>query len=43
MVVAYQTEEQEDGIRAVAFLDGHVVGRVSAEEWEQMKAVSHIP
>lgn len=42
MVTYYEADPQDDGKRAVLFLDGHVT-RVEESEWQRLKAASHVP
>jgi len=42
MVLLYEDSPAPDGMRGVAFLDGHA-SRVSASEWEALKKSSKIP
>lgn len=42
MVIYYETAPEDDGLRAVLFLDGHVK-RLSGADWQQAKTASHVP
>ena len=42
MVTYYEASPDDDGLRAVLFLDGHVK-RVTEAEWQKLRLASHVP
>lgn len=42
MVVYYEAAPEDDGLRAVLFLDGHVK-RLAKADWQRVRTASHIP
>ena len=42
MVVYYEAAPEDDGLRAVLFLDGHVK-RLADADWQRVKSASHVP
>lgn len=42
MVVYYEAAPEDDGLRAILFLDGHVK-RLADTDWQRVRAASHVP
>lgn len=42
MVIYYEAAPEDDGLRAVLFLDGHVK-RLADADWQRVKSASHVP
>lgn len=42
MVIYYEAAPEDDGLRAILFLDGHVK-RVADADWQRLRTASHVP